>query len=439
MSAFDFAGVIRAGDVVAWPQGPGEPTGLSGALVAQRHELPPFSLLLGLGASRTVSREHADRITLRALNGAGSNRSWTDLAEIVPVPISQMPARLRSGALHVDVVLLRVRPSDKPGYYTTGVISDFTQALAEAARVVVAELDERLPITGDDALIPVEAVDHLVPAFGEDILMPDPKLSDVDRAIARNVAALIPDGGTIQLGVGTLPTAVAAELRSHRDLGVHSGVVSDVLVDLVERGVVTNARKGVDARGDGDRAACSARSGCASARGPQSRDRHARLELYAQSGDPRPHPRDVRDQLRHRDRPDRAGEFRESPAGRYLGAVGGQLDFVSGAQASPDGRSIMALPSTTPDGSIRGSSPRSRAGRSRRRARKWTSWSRNTASRICAAAGFTSARAGCSRLPIRSFRDVAFSRGEASLRNDRRHRNTCSWRAADIASTGRSG
>src|SRR5580698_337404 len=139
MSGFDFRTVIRAGDVVAWPQGPGEPTGLSGALVAQRHELPPFSLLLGLGASRTVRREHADRITFRALNGAGTNRGWSDLAEIVPVPISQTPAKIRSGALRVDVVLLRVKPAGQPGYYTTGVISDFTQALAEAARVVIAE------------------------------------------------------------------------------------------------------------------------------------------------------------------------------------------------------------------------------------------------------------------------------------------------------------
>jgi acyl-CoA hydrolase len=347
VSGFDFSSVIRAGDVVAWPQGPGEPTGLSGALVAQRHKLPQFALLLGLGASQTVRREHVDRITLRALNGAGSNRGWTELAEIVPVPISQTPARLRSGALHVDVVLLRVRPSDRPGYYTTGVISDFTQALAEAARVVVAELDERLPVTGDDALIPVEAVDHLVPAFGDDILMPDPKLSEVDRAIARNVAAIIPDGATIQLGVGTLPTAVAAELHSHRDLGVHSGVVSDVLVDLVERGVVTNARKGIDVgvtitgglfgterlRVHSDRNAAVGMRASSYTHSPEVLGRiHA---MYA---------------INSAIEIDLTGQANsEIAAGRYLGAVGGQLDFVRGAQVSPEGRSIMALPSTTPD------------------------------------------------------------------------------------------
>ncbi len=350
MSSFDFRGIIREGDVVAWPQGPGEPTGLSGALVAQRHDLPRFALLLGLGATRTVRREHADRISFRALNGAGSNRGWTDLADIVPVPVSQMPSRIRSGALRVDVVLLRVRPAATPGYYTTGVISDFTQALAETARVVVAELDERLPLMGSDSLIPTDAVDHLVPAFGEDILMPDPTPSEVDRAIARNVAALIPDGATIQLGIGTLPTAIAAELRDHRDLGVHSGVVSDVLVDLVERGVVTNARKGIDA-------------GCTVTGGLFGTERlrafaEARPTVVMRSSDYTHNPAVVsRLHAMHAINSaieiDLTGQANsEIAAGRYLGAVGGQLDFVRGALAGPGGWSIMALPSTTPDGKI---------------------------------------------------------------------------------------
>lgn len=261
-----------------------------------------------------------------------------------------MPSRLRSGVLHVDVVLLRVRPSATPGYYTTGVISDFTQALTEAARVVVAELDERLPLMENDALIPADAVDHLVPAFGDNILLPDPATSEVDRAIARNVAAIIPDGATIQLGIGTLPTAVAAELRDHRDLGVHSGVVSDVLVDLVERGVVTNARKGIDA-------GCTVTGGLFGT---------TRLHAWSDSNpaivmracDYTHHPGILsRVHAMHAINSaieiDLTGQANsELAGGRYLGAVGGQLDFVRGALAGPNGCSIMALPSTTPDGSI---------------------------------------------------------------------------------------
>jgi acetyl-CoA hydrolase len=348
MSGFDFSRILRAGDTVAWPQGTGEPTGLSGALISQRHELPAFSLLLGFGATRTVRPEHADRITLRALNGAGNNRSWTHLAEIVPVHISQTPRLIRSGAVRVDVALLRVRPHSTPGYFTTGVISDFTQALVEAARVVVAELDERLPLTAGDALIPAEAIDHIVPAFGADVRMPDPELSDVDRAIAQNVADIVPNGATIQLGVGSLPAAVAAALHAHRDLGVHSGVVSDVVVDLMKSGVVTNAQKGIDV-------------GVTVTGGLFGTER---LNAYA-DGNPKiemrssdyTHNPDTLRRLHALHAINSAIEIdvtgqanSEIAGGRYLGAVGGLLDFVRGAQLSPGGRSIMALPSATADG-----------------------------------------------------------------------------------------
>lgn len=348
MSGFDFATVVRAGDAVAWPQGTGEPTGLSAALIAQRHELPAFSLLLGYGATRTVRPEHADRITLRALNAAGNNRSWSHLADIVPIHISQTPRLIRSGAVRVDVALLRVRPHTTPGYFTTGVVSDFTQALVDAARVVVAELDERLPLTAGDALIPVDAMDHLVPAFGADVRMPDPELSDVDRTIARIVAGIVPNGATIQLGVGSLPAAIAAALHAHRDLGVHSGAVSDVLVDLMESEVVTNARKGIDVG--------VTVTGCLFGT--------ERLNAYA-DGNPKiamrasdyTHNPDTLRRLHALHAINSAVEVdvtgqanTEIAATRYLGAIGGLLDFVRGAQLSAGGRSIIALPSTTPDG-----------------------------------------------------------------------------------------
>ena len=347
MSGFDFRGVIRAGDVVAWPQGPGEPAGLSADLVAQRHELLPFGLLLGLGATDTVRREHADRIALHALNGAGTNRRWTEAAEIVPLPISHMPARLASGELRVDVALLRVRRSTVPGFYTTGVICDYTAALVRAARVVVAELDERLPLTADDALVPEAAIHHVVPGYGADILMPDPQPSGIDHAIAERVAALIPDGATIQLGVGTLPTAIAGALRGHRALGVHSGVVSDVLVDLIEAGAVTNARKGIDP----GVTVTGGLFGTGRLRAHADRNRAVAMRSAAYTHNPA-----VLAGLRAMHAINSAVEVdlsgqanSEIAAGRYLGAIGGQLDFVRGCQIAADGRSIMALPSTTPD------------------------------------------------------------------------------------------
>ena len=240
-----FADHVRPHDVIGWPQGPGEPLALTEALVAQRADLTKPTLFFGLSSSDTLRPELADHFAFRALNGAGTNRRITALADIVPCHVSSIPALLRSGDLRVDVALIQVKPLPTGGF-TLGVIADFTQALIQQARVVIALVNPALPTTRGDAWVDGEDIDVLVESDDRLIDMPDPEPSAVERAVAEQVAALIPDRATVQLGVGTLPAAVARALSSHRELGVHSGVVSDVLVDLVERGVVTNAHKGCD-------------------------------------------------------------------------------------------------------------------------------------------------------------------------------------------------
>jgi acetyl-CoA hydrolase len=351
-SRFDFRAVLRPGDTVAWPQGSGEPLGLTQRLVAQRRELPPIRLFFGMSSSRTLTPEVAESFAMTALNGAGANRRLTagGVADILPVHVSTVPALLRSGAVRVDVALIRVRPHPRPGWMTLGVIADYTAALVQSARVVIAELDERLPVTAQDALIPAGAIHHLLTCDAEAILMPDPEPSAAEVGVARNVAALIPDGATVQLGVGTLPVAVGRALLGHRDLGIHSGVVSDVFVDMVERGAVTNARKGIDA----------GISVCGGLFGSRRLLDHA-------DGNPAVAMRSV--EYTHNPavmarlhalhavnsavEVDLTGQVNsEEAGGRYLGAIGGQVDFVRGAQASPGGRAILALPSTTPDGKV---------------------------------------------------------------------------------------
>lgn len=348
---FQFARVLQPGDVVAWPQGPGEPLGLTGRLMAERHGLPPAGLFIGMCVSTTLSADNTGGFTILALNGAGSNRrlAAAGLLDIIPAHVSAIPSLLRSGAIRVDVALLRVRPHLRPGYVTTGVISDYTQALVAAARCVVAQVDERLPLTGDDALLPLEAIDHLVAATGEEVSMPDPAPTPTDIDVARIVASFIPDRATLQLGIGGMPVAVARELRSHRDLGIHTGVISDVLVDLVEAGVVTNAFKGIDpgvsvtgglfgTRRLLDFADSNPAIAMRSADYTHSMVTMSRVAaLYS---------------VNSAIEVDMTGQVNAEQAGkRYLGAVGGQVDFVRGASVSPGGRSIIALCSTTPDGS----------------------------------------------------------------------------------------
>lgn len=349
-SALDFSPHVRADDVVTWPQGTGEPLGLTRRLVAQRQTLPPLELFIGMMTSRTLQPEHADRFRFRGLNGAGTSRALTaaNLLEIVPAYVSAVPALIRSRAIRVDVVLLRVRPHPKPGYFTVGVMADFVPAMVQAARCVIAEIDERLPLTAQDALITASDIDVLTECDAEEILLPDPEPDETDRRVASHVAGLIPDGATIQVGVGGLPVAVCRALGNHRDLGVHSGVISDVIVDLVEQGVVTNARKGIDAgrivTGGlfGSRRLMDFADGNDAVEMRSSEYTHsqqilARVQsLYA---------------INSGVEVDLTGNVNaEVAAGRYLGAIGGQPDFVRGAFASPGGRAIIALPSTTPDG-----------------------------------------------------------------------------------------
>ena len=342
-----FVDYLKPNDVVGWPQGPGEPLALTDALVAQRAELDAPVLLFGLTQSGTLRPEIGDHFRFHALNGAGTSRRVTALADVFPSHVSALPGFFRSGQLRLDVVLIQVKPLPAGGF-TLGVISDFTQAMIQTARLVVALVNPALPGMGSDAMVDAADIDILVESDDRIIDMPDPEPSAVERAVARQVAALIPDRATVQLGVGTLPAAVADALYDHRQLGVHSGVVSDVLVDLVERGVVSNAHKGCDA----------GRTVTGGLFGTQRlRDFAMRTGLIELRSAEYTHHLAVTAALSQFHTINSAIEIdlsgqvnSEVAGGRYLGAVGGQVDFVRAGVASKGGRSIIAFPSATPDG-----------------------------------------------------------------------------------------
>ncbi|HEY4374466.1 MAG TPA: acetyl-CoA hydrolase/transferase C-terminal domain-containing protein [Burkholderiales bacterium] len=342
-----FAGHLRAGEVIGWPQGPGEPLALTQALVAQRAQLQRPTLFFGLSAAGTLKPEHAEHFRFLALNGAGSNRSITALADVVPCHVGSVPALLRAGQLRVDVALIQVRPLAN-GNFSLGVIADFTQAMIRQARLVIALVNPMLPVMAGDALAEAGDIDLLVESDSRIIDMPDPEPSAAERAVAQQVAALIPDRATVQLGVGTLPAAVAQALAQHKELGVHSGVVSDALVDLVEKGVVTNSHKGRDAGrtvtgglfGTRRLRDFAGQSGAIELRSVEYTHNIAVTASLSQFIT-----------INSAIEIDLTGQANaEIAGGRYLGAVGGQVDFVRGGVASIGGHSIIALPSATPDG-----------------------------------------------------------------------------------------
>jgi len=347
-----FCDHVRPGDVIAWPQGTGEPLGLTRRLIAQRASIAPVGLFVGMMLSSTLKAEYQDCFSIRALGGTGSNR---DLAaanafDPLPVHISDIPALIRTKTIRVDVALVQVCASPVPGHFSLGVVTDYVQEMIRHARVVIAEFNESMPSTGQDALVAKEHIDVLVASDGQLIELPDPPPRESDQAIARIVCSMIPDRATLQFGVGSLPVAIFSGLSHHRGLGIHSGVIFDGAVDLIERGVFTNQYKGVD---EGVSV-----TGCLFGTQRLYRWAHLNPALHMRAIG-HTHSAMVLAQLKNFVSINAALEVdltgqanAETVNGKYVGAVGGQPGFVRGASIALGGRSIIALPSTTPNGKI---------------------------------------------------------------------------------------
>jgi acyl-CoA hydrolase len=352
LSEIDLRPWVRPGDVVVCSQGFGEPFGLTQRLVAQRHELGPVDVFLGPGyaPTPTFTPDVADRLRLRSWCATGTNAALAAAGalDMVPVHYSEMEPLFATGAMPCDVALLSASGPDAQGRLFLGLNVDYTLAAARRARVVILEVNEDWPCVPGAELPPDIRPDLIVRTRRSPLVLPEKAASDTDRAIARLAAGLIPDGATLSVGVGTLPDLVMSELRYHRDLGIHSPALVDSVVDLVEAGAVTNASKALDRgvtvggllMGSG-RLLDFIRHGAALRLAPAAYT-HSPSVLAAQ-------PRFIA--LTGALEVDLTGQVNaETAQGRYVGAVGGQLDLIRGARASAGGVSITMLPATARQG-----------------------------------------------------------------------------------------
>ena len=352
--ALDFSSIVRPGDTVVCAQGLAEPATLTRRLVAQRAAIGAFELFVGPSYSGAFTPEHADRIAFRSWCGTGGNAALhaAGALDVLPAHYSDLPALHASGALRSDVVLLTASEPDALGRFNLGLTQDYTVEAARRARVVVLEVSPRVPwVFG--AELPADIRPTLMLRTEREPLTLDSRRNsadEVEEAIARHVSALVPDGATLELGVGSLPDRVLNALRGHRDLGIHSAVIGDGVIDLMEHGVITNARKPFDtgltvagllmgSRRLYDYAHRNPRIRLAPAQHTHAAAVIARLPgFFAING---------------AIEVDLSGQVNsESSGGRYIGAVGGQVDFVRGANAAPGGRALMLLPSTARGGSV---------------------------------------------------------------------------------------
>jgi 4-hydroxybutyrate CoA-transferase len=163
--------------------------------------------------------------------------------EVIRCPLSKIPALFNSGEIKADVLLLKVSPPDEHGKMSLGISVDYMRAVLDQNPLVIAEIDPRVPRTcGDVAVLP-EEIDYVVESSGPPQEVISQTANDIDRSIAGNVASLVNSGAVIQTGIGALPDLVLGQLSHLRDLGIHTGIVTDAIVPLLKSGAVTNAGK----------------------------------------------------------------------------------------------------------------------------------------------------------------------------------------------------
>ncbi len=272
-------------------------------------------------------------------------------ADYTPIFLSEVPALVRSGAFPIDVALIQVSPPDRHGYCSLGVSVEATKAAVLAAKHVVAQVNREMPRTHGDGLIHVDnlhaMVEHDQPI--PEINVPPP--SDLEMQIGLNCANLVENGATIQMGIGAIPNAVLAALHDHKDLGVHTEMFSDGVVDLVQKGVINGKHKRVhpgkivagfvlgtrklyDFVDDNPLVAMLdigyVNDTSVIRRNPKVTAINSAIEV------------------------DLTGQVCADSIGcRIYSGVGGQMDFIRGASLSAGGKPIIALPSVTSKGESR--------------------------------------------------------------------------------------
>jgi acyl-CoA hydrolase len=325
------------------------PTALLEALVARGDELSDVELvhLHTYGPTPYTDERWRGHFTLRALFVGENVREAANngRASYTPIFLADVPALFASdGELPLDVAFVQVSPPDAHGYCSLGSSVDVARAAVDSAKVVVALVNPHVPRTHGDSFVPVSRLDYVVewdaPLYTVERKMPD----DIQLAIGRHVAGLVEDGATLQLGIGAIPDAVLQELTNRRDLGVHSEMFSDGVLDLVERGVITGARKTLD-RG---KIVSSFVVGTQRLLDFINDNPMVMMKPSDYTNDTR-----VIRQFEHMVainsaiQVDLTGQVcAESIGTRLYSGVGGQMDFLRGAALAKDGRPIIALPAT---------------------------------------------------------------------------------------------
>ncbi len=349
------ASLIRAGDSVIVGQAGAEPLTLTRALVEQADTLGgPVDVFLGAVLSDTFARELPANLRPGGYGIMGSAaRGFASrpgsIAHVTPTPYRELEGAFASGRLRADVVLLQLAPSRDGTRLSLGMANDYVVAAARRARCVIAEINPEAPFTPSTELRDNSLrIDVAVRAAFPLVQSPTMNAEDVEKRIAAHVASVVPDRATIQIGIGALPDAVLGLLTSHRDLGLHSGLVGDSAIALIESGAITNAFKKTDAG--------VSVTNTAGGTVRTQRHLHDNPAFVMRPAAYTHHPATLASLYRLHAinsalEVDVTGQANAEHDGRaWRGGLGGLGDFVRSARMAEGGRGIVALASTSRDG-----------------------------------------------------------------------------------------
>ena len=346
--------VVRSGQRVYVHNGCAEPEILINALVQRASELRDVEIvhMATFGRAAYAEPRYEGHFRLRAMFlGANVRQAVQEgRADYTPIFLSEIEGLIASGALPIDVALLQCAPPDRHGNLSLGPSVDITHTVVEHARHVIVEINDQVPRTLGDSFIHVSRVHTFTEASHPLVEYRSHPVTDVHRAIARRVANLIPDGAVLQTGIGGLPEAMLGMLGDHRNLGIHSEMVPDGVVDLMEAGVIDNARKSLDPG--------KAVTGFAlgSRRLFDFLNDNPIFEFRRTSYVNDPWVIAQNDRMvaiNSAIEVDLTGQVCSDSMGCLpFSGIGGQVDFIRGAAHSKGGLPIIALPSTAKDGAI---------------------------------------------------------------------------------------
>ena len=346
--------LIRSGSNVFVGTACGQPRFLVNALVQNARHLSDVHIiqLFTMGDAPYTRKEYRNSFKMNSFFVAENVRD--DLREghgdYTPIFLSEIPIEFDSGRIPVDVALVSVSPPDSNGLCSLGVAVDIVKAAANNAKYVIAQVNSQMPRTLGDSFLHVNNIDMMIPADEPIIEIPIEEPDETLRSIGKNIARLVEDGSTIECGIGRIPQALAEFLKDKKDLGVHTEMFSDWIIDLVECGAITGKKKSIN------RNKIVASFCMGSKRLYDFVDNNAAFEFY-----PTEYVNDPYIIAQHDNMVginvgleiDLTGQVCADSLGyQFYSGIGGQVDFIRGCARSRGGKPIIAMPSTAKNGTV---------------------------------------------------------------------------------------